>query len=130
VLPKLERLTRSWQYEEVFRQGKPYRQRLLVLHVWRRPASVDRPLRQSGFIVSKKVGGAVVRNAVKRRINEAYRLCRQELQGEAALVWIARPAAATADYRQLAAAVTDLLTQAGLYAPDNHHSPAELVTSS
>ena len=123
MLPKPERLNKPWQYEEVFRHGKASRNRLLVLHVWNRPEGPGRPARQAGFIVSKKVGKAVARNQVRRRIREAYRLARGRVRPGCALVWIARVAAAGADYRQIAAAVEDLLGQAGLLIPQDQGDP-------
>lgn len=60
-----------------------------------------------GIVVSKKVGKAVVRNLVRRRLREALRaLCRQQGLasadlGSADVVIIARPEAATASYHEL-----------------------------
>ena len=54
-----------------------------------------------GFTVSKKVGGAVVRNRVRRRLKEIIRLNRHAFPKRHCFVIIARPEAAQADYASL-----------------------------
>ena len=60
-----------------------------------------------GITVSRKVGGAVVRNRVKRWIRECYRRRRTDFPGTVDFVVVARPAAAEAGHagicRELAA---------------------------
>ena len=56
-----------------------------------------------GLSVSRQVGNAVQRNAIKRRLREAFRLAGRELPGGYDLVIVVRPhhALATAEYRKL-----------------------------
>ena len=63
-----------------------------------------------GFSVSKAVGGAVVRNRVKRRLREAAR--GQEVQQGWDLVLAARRGAGTADFHSLRRSMTGLLRRA------------------
>jgi ribonuclease P protein component len=51
--------------------------------------------------VSKKVGNAVIRNSVRRRLREAFRATRPALLGSQDVVISARPAAAEATYEAL-----------------------------
>ena len=68
------------------------------MHVWHGdgpgPARV-------GFVVSKAVGPAVVRNRVKRRLRHIAREIITDLPGSAVLVVRASPAAAAATYQEL-----------------------------
>lgn len=69
---------------------------------------------QVGFAVNKKVGHAVVRNRVKRRLRECFRQQIPSLKN-GFYVFVARPEAADATYRQLEQAMRSLLKRHGLY---------------
>ena len=62
-----------------------------------------------GFTVSRKVGGAVVRNRVKRWLREAVRHERAALSGRWDVVFIAHPDAAAANALALRGAVRQAL---------------------
>lgn len=61
-----------------------------------------------GITVSRKVGGAVVRNRVKRWIRDCFRRRRGEFPGDLDLVVVARPAAATSDHAGVCRELTAL----------------------
>ncbi len=63
------RLSRSADFDRVFRQGRSHAGRELVLYVFPRGEG-DEP--RLGLSVSRKVGGAVERNRVKRLLREAF----------------------------------------------------------
>ena len=69
-------------------------------------------LNRYGFIVSRKVGRAVVRNRVKRRMREVARLTPARPGWD--LVFIARTEAASAQYQEIDAAMKGLLRRARL----------------
>jgi ribonuclease P protein component len=58
---------------------------------------------QVGLITSRRVGGAVVRNRVRRRLREIVRAARPQIQAGTWLALIARQAAARASFQNLAA---------------------------
>ena len=68
-----------------------------------------------GITVSKKVGKAVIRNRVRRRIKECYREVEGRLPAFYDIVIVARNTAAEADYKKLKSALNYLFRKAGLY---------------
>jgi ribonuclease P protein component len=77
-----------------------------------------------GFSVNKKVGKAVIRNRVKRRLREAVRRELPSVRPGSDLVFIARPAAAGATYWEIAEAVQAALRRTGAVAPQPEASHA------
>ena len=91
------RLTDSPEFERVYRQGTAYRGRLFSVHAFPNEHGTPR----LGLSVSRKVGNAVTRNAVRRRLREVFRSCVSETSRELDLVVSARPAAADATFEEL-----------------------------
>src|ERR1700733_12269389 len=85
------RLSRSAEFERVYRQGRSTANRHLVLYTFPNP-SAERP--RLGLSVSRKVGGAVERNRVKRMLREAFARVEPELRSDQDVVVVARPSAA------------------------------------
>jgi len=101
-------ITRPDQYRLVYASGSVWRSGLVVLQAL--PNGL--PYSRCGFSVSKRVGKAVVRNRVKRRLREIAR--QMPLKAGWDMVFVARPAAAEADYTSLRRAVKGLLVRARL----------------
>ena len=96
--PKTRRLTHRSEYERVKRHGITQRGKLLMLNAM--PMDNSGPWR-AGFVTSGRVGGAVVRNRVRRRLREIVRRHQQELRQGVWFVIIARHGAAKGSYGAL-----------------------------
>lgn len=67
-----------------------------------------------GLTVGGKVGGAVVRNRIRRRISESFRLMSPQLKQGFDIVIVARARAVEADYRRLDADIRAQLVKLGI----------------
>lgn len=104
-----QRLKRRKDIAAVFSGGRAYARGPLVVRVRANP---ETPCPRYAFAASRKVGGAVVRNRIKRRLREAARAGKAE--GQVDVVVIARPQARDATYQDLARTLRRLLSDAGL----------------
>ncbi|MDQ6803787.1 MAG: ribonuclease P protein component [Actinomycetota bacterium] len=86
--PKRGRLTRSADFDRVFRQGRSHGGREFVLYVF--PRGEEEVAPRLGLSVSRKVGGAVQRNQVKRLLREAFTLDGDRLPAGSDVVVVAR----------------------------------------
>ena len=107
------RLKRHKEFREVLGQGKSWGERSVALRVLARPDSGVR----IGLVVSKRLGNAVARNRVKRRLREAIRKHINNIVPGHDLVFVARAPLATSSFRDLETSVERLLRRAGVLAP-------------
>jgi len=103
-----EYLTKSEQYALVYNKGSSWANDLVVM----KALSNELTFSRYGFSVGRRVGGAVVRNRVKRRLREILRVLPLEPGWD--IIFIARSNAASADFAGLKKSVHGLLSRAGL----------------
>jgi ribonuclease P protein component len=98
VVPARHRMRRSVDFATTVRRGRRAARQTLVVHL----VIVDRPeLPRVGFVVSRAVGGAVIRNTVRRRLRNLMRENLSGLPAGTLIVVRALPSAAKASSDQL-----------------------------
>jgi ribonuclease P protein component len=107
---RLYRVRENERFQEIRRQGRSYSNHLLVLCA----LPNELPYSRFGFSVSRRIGKAVVRNRVKRRLREAVRLRMGQVRPGWDLIFIARNPIRDADFRKIDAACARLLRRASL----------------
>nr|MDD6336358.1 ribonuclease P protein component [bacterium] len=108
-MQKRYRLRKNREFQWVYRRGKSYPSRTMVLICVRARSGV-----RIGFAVGKKVGGSVKRNRVKRLLKENAR----PLMGQVAPGWriviVAREAAVGEDFASLGRTLGMLMKKSGV----------------
>jgi ribonuclease P protein component len=113
---KRRRLSRSGEFDRVYREGRSHASRYLVLYSFPRAGGDEGP--RLGISVGRKVGGAVDRNKVKRLLRESFWAAADELPEGHDFVIVARPdsggLAAERGEAGIAEALRELLAEAGM----------------
>ena len=99
-----ESLKKNKDFQTVYRQGKSYANKYLVLYIMEKQTEKNR----IGISVSKKVGNSVVRHHLTRLIRESYRLQEECFQRGYDLVVIARQSAKDVTYKEMESALIHL----------------------
>lgn len=107
---QIDTLKKNREFNLTYSRGKSYPSRHLVLICLKRKYGRIR----IGFSVSKKIGGAVVRNRVRRRLKEAVRGKMDSLSGNYYLIFIARKGIEKIPYSVICADMEKVLFRAGL----------------
>jgi ribonuclease P protein component len=110
--PASRRLKHSREFARVRTEGRAFPGGLLLMGVL---DLADGSEFRVGLVTSKRVGGAVVRNRVRRRLREIVRRHQNEVRKGVWLVLVTRPAAAQADSAALEAEWLRLGKRAGIF---------------
>jgi ribonuclease P protein component len=115
--PKRRRLSRSAEFERVYRQGRSKGNRYLVLYAFPREEGTSGEGPRLGLSVGRRVGGAVERSRVKRVLREAFWEEASRLPAGSDYVVVARPEALALTEREgepgIRAALAELVDAVG-----------------
>lgn len=101
---------KNHRFQEIRRNGSSVSNKIIVVCVDNNHLAYSR----FGFSVSKRIGNAVVRNRIKRRLKEAVRQRINEIRTGKDIVFIARFPIKYADYQEIDKSCARLLRRANL----------------
>lgn len=111
-LKKEKRLSKNREYQLVYRHGKSFVNKMVVLYVM--PRSPKQPTR-IGFVTGKKIGCAVERNRCRRLMKEVYRLHQFELKDGYDLVLIGRGYLKHAQYKEAEKSILQVFRRSNVW---------------
>ena len=103
-------LRRNKEFRYVYRRGKSVSDKYFVLIY----VNTKTPHLKVGFSVSKKVGNAVLRNLIKRRMREAFFSILSDVSKKSLLVFVPKQGADKLGYWDILSSMKALLKKAGL----------------
>lgn len=104
IMIKTESLKSNLDFSKVYKNGKSYANRLLVMYVSENGKDINR----LGISVSKKVGNSVVRHRLKRLVKESYRLHEAVFNSGLDIVIVARVNAKEKNFYEMESALLHL----------------------
>ena len=99
-----ESLKKNRDFQNVYRNGKSYANKYLVMYVLENNSEINR----IGISVSKKVGNSVVRHRLTRLLRESYRLHENIFNSGLDIVVVVRKSAAEVGYAEIESALLHL----------------------
>ena len=103
-------LKKNYEFKRLYNKGKSAASKYIAVYVRKNGRDENR----LGITVSTKLGGAVRRNRIRRRLKEAYRINEHKLRKGHDLVIVARMSSQDAKWSELEASVLTLFTKLGI----------------
>ncbi len=105
-----QRLKSNRDFRNVYDKGKSFANRYLVIFFVKNNLDNNRV----GVSVTKKLGNSVVRNKIRRRIKESYRLNCDKVRQGYDIVFLSRVNAKNTNYKEIESALLHLIKISGL----------------
>ena len=107
---KVNSLRKNEDFKKVYSTGKNYWNRNLILYILKN----DEDYNRVGYSITKKIGNSVVRNKVRRRMKEIYRLNVDKLETGYDLIIIPKKNVVDISYKELESAMLHILKLSGI----------------
>ncbi len=102
---KVYKIQKNHDFRVVYNRGKAVSNKLFVIYIYKNRRNINNRL---GISISKKVGKSVIRNKIRRRIYEVYRLNQENLKSGYDIVFIARVGAKNRKYEDIEKSILSL----------------------
>ena len=115
MLKRVNRLKKRYQFNYVYKSGEHFSSEHLVLYV----SSSKTKSIKVGFAVTKKIGHAVVRNKIRRRLREIVQKQLPSLKQNYNIIVVAKDNVSEAGFEKLTQEIVKLLKKASLFHEEN-----------
>ena len=105
-MEKKYRIRKNMEFKNIYKVGKNYWNRNLILYVKKNGLNETRV----GYTITKKIGNAVTRNKIRRRMKEIYRLHFHNIKEGYDLVFIAKRGVKDIPYKELEGSMIHILS--------------------
>lgn len=109
-MEKKFRIRKNVEFKKVYKHGKNYWNRNLILYVKKN----DKKVTRVGYTITKKIGNAVTRNRLRRMMKEIYRLNFHNIKEGYDLVFIAKKKLVGISYKELESSMIHIMSLAKL----------------
>ncbi|MFD1019408.1 ribonuclease P protein component [Thalassobacillus hwangdonensis] len=114
-MKKAYRIKKNEEFQQVFKKGKSFANRQLVLYYMKKD---DQSHFRIGLSVSKKIGNAVLRNQIKRYLRQAFLELEPRIDTRYDLVVIARNPTKNMDFHEMKKSLSHVLYKSRLLSKD------------
>jgi ribonuclease P protein component len=104
-----EKLHAQKDFERVFRFGKKIAHAAILVYIYQHLGDIQP--RRIGLVTSRKLGIAINRNRLKRRLREIFRTNKNLFPGLADIIFVPRPAVMKLNYKQLKTLILSLVSK-------------------
>ncbi len=105
-MEKKYRIRKNMEFKEIYKDGKNYWNRNLILYVRRNDLKETRV----GYTITKKIGNAVIRNKIRRRMKEIYRSNFHNVKEGYDLIFIAKKNVINIPFKELEGSMIHILS--------------------